>query len=111
MKNAKERMIEELELEFQHVADGDLTEEQTDDSYQCLLTQLDIIYKGQLANSDYSVGLWEFRSMLDIIDELKMTYPEAIVAAKNYLEFGTLPGFEKPLEIFVDEDGRVITGE
>ena len=111
MKNAKERMIEELELEFQYVANGDLTEEQTDDSYQCLLTQLDIIYKGQLANSDDSVGLWEFRSMLDIIDELGMTYPEAILAAKDYLEFGTLPGAEKPLEIFVDEDGKVITGE
>jgi hypothetical protein len=110
MKTAKERMIEELELEFQHVTNGDLTEEQTDDSYQCLLNQLDIIYKGQLANSDYSVGLWEFRSMLDIIDELKMTYPEAIVAAAKYLEFGSIPGTEEVEPLFIDDEGNIVEG-
>ena len=109
MKTAKERMIEELELEFQRVADGCLTEEQTDDSYQCLLNQLDIIYKGQLANSDYSVGLWEFRRTLDIIDELEITYPEALIAAKRYLEFGVIPGSEE-VQVFTNEDGVVVEG-
>lgn len=95
----KETLIREIELEFQYVSNNELTEEQKDDSYQALMDQLDIVYRRD--DLEHDLDLNRFRITLDIIDDINMSYAEALLAAINFLNSGEIPGREE-IESFTD---------